>query len=383
MPTGVVGSGGNTTINIVFTAPASNGSGAITGYTVTSSASGSGRTGTATSSPIRVTGLTNGTAYTCSVVATNSAGPSPASSAVTVTPLGVPAAPTGVVAAPSADECEHCLHGPASTGGAPITSYIVTCTEASAPLTGTGATSPITVSGMTSGTTYTCVVAAISAAGTGTASTAVSVTAIQPATGLTSAVGCTLSYTVFNNSPKVNNNSVSSWSCSGTHRALSGNGIPDHAVVGGNFATPMSAQVITQQFSLNPVNTGTVTSTMIVGYALNSVKFDAGTAGTRTSNATSNVTSNATSNASSTTPSGGCVAIAGQDPWRIEALGRAFTFGTDKNNAHVQSEGAYHYHGMPIGINTRTNKGETMTLVVGRSTVSRCMRGMATASRTI
>ena len=174
VPTGVVGNGGNTTINIVFTAPASNGSGAITGYTATCSASGSVRTGTATSSPIRVTGLTNGTAYTCSVVATNSAGPSPASSAVTVTPLGVPAAPTGVVAAPSADECEHCLHGPASTGGAPITSYIVTCTEASAPLTGTGATSPITVSGMTSGTTYTCVVAAISAAGTGTASSAVS-----------------------------------------------------------------------------------------------------------------------------------------------------------------------------------------------------------------
>ncbi len=178
-----------------------------------------------------------------------------------------------------------------------------------------------------------------------------SVTATQAATGLTSAVGCTLSFTGFNNSPKVNNNSVSSWSCSGTVRALSGNGIPDHAVVGGNFATPMRAQMITQQFSLNPVNTGTVTSAMIVGYALNSVKFDPGTAGTCASNATS------------TTPSGGCVAIAGQDPWRIEARGGAFTFGTDENNAHVQPDGAYHYHGMPVGIITRANKGEAMTLV--------------------
>ena len=47
-PTSVLGSGGNTTINIVFNAPASNGGTAVTGYTATCSANGSGRTGTAT-----------------------------------------------------------------------------------------------------------------------------------------------------------------------------------------------------------------------------------------------------------------------------------------------------------------------------------------------
>jgi uncharacterized protein (TIGR02145 family) len=65
-------------------APTNNGGSAITGYTVTSSPGGFNATGA--TSPINVTGLTNGTAYTFSVVATNAIGnssPSTASSAVT------------------------------------------------------------------------------------------------------------------------------------------------------------------------------------------------------------------------------------------------------------------------------------------------------------
>jgi hypothetical protein len=57
------------------------------------------------------------------------------------------------------------------------------------------------------------------------------------------------------------------------------------------------------------------------------------------------------------------VAIAGQDPWRLEAIGGAFQFGTDENNAHVQPDGAYHYHGMPEGIITKAAKGTGMVLV--------------------
>ena len=167
----------------------------------------------------------------------------------------------------------------------------------------------------------------------------------------TAGVGCTLTYSALNSSPKINATSSYTWTCSATVRALSGTGIPDHSVTGGNFATPVSTQRIAVNFTMAPAFTGAVTQAQIVGYALNSVKLDPGTAGTCTSNATS------------TRPGDGCVAIAGQDPWRIEALGGAFTFGTDEHNAHVQPDGAYHYHGMPEGVVTRQNKGTAMTLV--------------------
>jgi YHYH protein len=163
---------------------------------------------------------------------------------------------------------------------------------------------------------------------------------------------CSLRYSAFNSSAKVQATSTYEWRCSSTARLLTGNGVPDHPVTGGQFATPISAQVISESFPLAPVSTGAVTgAAMNVGYAINSVKLDPGTAGT------------CASTASGTAPGQGCVAINGRDPWKIEALGGAFTFGTDENNAHVQPNGQYHYHGMPEGILTRLNKGEAMTLV--------------------
>ena len=78
-PTNVSAQAGNEQATISFTAPANNGGSAITGYTVTSSPGGF--TSTGTSSPITVIGLTNGTAYTFTVVATNVNGPGSESSA--------------------------------------------------------------------------------------------------------------------------------------------------------------------------------------------------------------------------------------------------------------------------------------------------------------
>lgn len=60
---------------VTFTAPGSNGGAAITGYIVT--ASPGGITASGISSPISVTGLTNGTPYTFTVAATNSVGTGP------------------------------------------------------------------------------------------------------------------------------------------------------------------------------------------------------------------------------------------------------------------------------------------------------------------
>jgi hypothetical protein len=78
-PTSPVATAGNTQASVAFVAPVSNGGSAITGYTVTSSPGG--LTATGASSPLIVTGLTNGTAYTFTVVANNAAGSSVASAA--------------------------------------------------------------------------------------------------------------------------------------------------------------------------------------------------------------------------------------------------------------------------------------------------------------
>ena len=86
-PTIGTATGGNAQASISFTAPVNTGGTSITGYTVTSSPGSF--TGTGTASPITVSGLTNGTAYTFTVTATNSAGTSVASAASnSVTPAG-------------------------------------------------------------------------------------------------------------------------------------------------------------------------------------------------------------------------------------------------------------------------------------------------------
>ena len=166
-----------------------------------------------------------------------------------------------------------------------------------------------------------------------------------------SEVACKLSYSGFNSSPKVNATSTWAWTCTPTTRLMTGNGIPDHSVVGGNFATPISAQSLSVTFPKAPAITsqsGTALVRKPYGYAFNSVKFDPATDGTCASTATS------------TAPGGGCVAVMGRDPWNLEALGGAFAFGADENNAHVQPNGQYHYHGMPEGTLAKTGKSVTL-----------------------
>ncbi|MEY3412763.1 MAG: hypothetical protein RIQ70_1452, partial [Bacteroidota bacterium] len=84
-PISPVATAGNAQARVAFSVPASNGGSAITGYTVTSSPGGF--TATGASSPLVVTGLTNGTAYTFTVVATNALGNSSSAVAAAVTPL--------------------------------------------------------------------------------------------------------------------------------------------------------------------------------------------------------------------------------------------------------------------------------------------------------
>jgi hypothetical protein len=92
-PTIGTATAGNAQASVAFTAPTVTGGPSITSYTATSSPGGI--TGSAASSPITVSGLTNGTAYTFTVTATNSIGTGAASSASnSVTPSAAPTTDT-------------------------------------------------------------------------------------------------------------------------------------------------------------------------------------------------------------------------------------------------------------------------------------------------
>jgi len=181
-PTGVSAVPGNTQASVSWTAPVSNGGSAVTAYTVT--AAPGGRTATTTSATsATVTGLTNGTAYTFTVTATNGAGTSIASSpSSAVTPRTVPGAPTSVTAAAGNTQAAVSWTAPASNGGSAITGYTVTAAPGGLTATTTGATSA-TVTGLTNGTAYTFTVTAANVAGTSPVSVASAAVTPNPVPG--------------------------------------------------------------------------------------------------------------------------------------------------------------------------------------------------------
>ena len=164
---------------------------------------------------------------------------------------------------------------------------------------------------------------------------------------------CDLNELTYNNDESINANSSYGWTCNTQDRILTGNGIPNHEVgtfPNSNNPNTISVQVINKAFTNNPGisnENGVVVSGPggVIAYALNSVKFDPGTAG-RCDN------------------SGNCSLAGGSGSWNIEALGHdTFNFGDDMNHAHVQPGGTYHYHGMPELYLEKLGKGRTMTLI--------------------
>ena len=162
---------GNTQLVVTFVPPSDNGS-AITSFSTTCTDGVTPVSATGTTSPITVTGLTNGHTYTCTITAINAAGPSAASAAsLPAVPAAVPSAPAQPAVAGGNAQIVVTFVAPAANGS-PITSYIASCTDGTTPVVNTGAASPITVSGLTNGHSYACSVAAVNAAGVGAVSPA-------------------------------------------------------------------------------------------------------------------------------------------------------------------------------------------------------------------
>lgn len=178
-PTGVTATPGDAQAAVSFTAPTDDGGSPITSYTVT--ASPGGATGTGASSPITVTGLTDGTPYTFTVHATNALGDSPESApSAAVTPKAptAPDAPTALKATAGNGQLALTWTAPAANGSA-ITGYKVTSTPAGGTPTTVDTMSTATsytLGGLTNGTAYTVTVAAVNGVGTGPDSTSVTAT---------------------------------------------------------------------------------------------------------------------------------------------------------------------------------------------------------------
>jgi peptidoglycan/xylan/chitin deacetylase (PgdA/CDA1 family) len=170
-PSGVAG---DASVAVSWTAPTSDGGSPITGYTVTASPGGA-TCSTSGALSCTVTALTNGTAYTFTVRATNSIGTGPASApSAPVTPAtvtgatvpGAPGTPTGVA---GDRRVSVSWTAPTSDGGSPITGYTVTASPGGATCSTSGPLS-CTVTGLTNGTAYTFTVRATNSIGTGPAS---------------------------------------------------------------------------------------------------------------------------------------------------------------------------------------------------------------------
>jgi len=173
VPQAVVVTGGPASIQVAWNIPVSDGGGAITGYTVTADDGNGGvfACTTTTATNCTVTGLTNGTSYTVTVVATNGVGDSPSSAPQTGTPGDVPDAPTALQVTPGNGETTVSWTAPVIDGGTAVSLYTVTADDGNGGVfTCTTSSTTCTVVGLTNGVTYTFTVVATNLTGDSLAS---------------------------------------------------------------------------------------------------------------------------------------------------------------------------------------------------------------------
>lgn len=124
-------------------------------------------------------------------------------------------------------------------------------------------------------------------------------------------------------------------------RYLQSNGLPDHATgrfPNRNNPNRISAQQYRFRITLNPqpARQATPVGMNLFGVGVNGVPFDPAAAEFWQRN-----------------PRSG---------WQYEALGGAVNLGLDDSNAHVQPNGAYHYHGLPTAMLRSLARADSMIL---------------------
>jgi hypothetical protein len=173
-PLNVTATVGNQSATITWSPPASDGYSPITSYTVTSSPGGLTSTVSGSTFSTVIAGLTLGTPYTFTVVATNANGPGPASApSNSITAITVPTAPTSVTATAADSSAVVSWAAPSSNGGSAVVGYTVTPYingVAQTPITFNQPNQTEAVFGLTNGVTYTFTVTAFNAAGGGSGS---------------------------------------------------------------------------------------------------------------------------------------------------------------------------------------------------------------------
>ena len=167
---------GNGSVALAWSAPASNGGSAITGYKVWRSTSSGNETVLATLGNVTSyndTAVANGTTYYYKVTALNAIGQSALSNevfATTAAAATVPGAPTLDAATAGAASVDLSWSAPASDGGSAVTGYKVyrgTSSGGEAFLTTVGNVTSWTDTNLTNGTTYFYKVTAVNSVGEG------------------------------------------------------------------------------------------------------------------------------------------------------------------------------------------------------------------------
>lgn len=178
-PTGLSYSTSGSSAIISFTA-GSNGGSALTNYQYSTDGGStfSAFSPAVTSSPVTITGLSNGSTYSVMLKAVNVVGNSPSSSALSVVmPAGAPSAPTALSSSVSGTTATISFSAGAN-GGSALTNYQYSTDGGSTfnSFSPAVTSSPVTISGLAYGTIYSIVLRAVNSAGNGTSSSALSVT---------------------------------------------------------------------------------------------------------------------------------------------------------------------------------------------------------------
>ena len=172
-PTNVTVSTAPAQATITWNAPSANGGDSITAYTAMASPGGQNCVWSSGPLTCTITGLTNGVSYIFTVVATNSAGSSPASTPSNpAMPVAAPGAPTALTATVGSASA-FLTWGASASNGLTLTDYEVQfSTDSGTSWTtfadGTGVTTAATVTGLTNGNTYNFRVRGVNLLGGGT-----------------------------------------------------------------------------------------------------------------------------------------------------------------------------------------------------------------------